>query len=176
MGHRGQGIGLGEPGIIYFIAEGFVVPDQGGCVDLSTRIYLDHHQLGAITGGKLESGEESYLAIRHFLGEQGTFWLGHHCNVVSEYDVNTILGIPVRVFAGNGNGETGRVTHYKKGYGKSCRRYYGLGCSGGMTVCLKTSWNGFLSACLSFSRGSDYLFSDCCGAVTVSCVFFLHRQ
>ena len=60
----GTGHGLGEPGIIYFMGEELVVPAQGY---LSTRIYIDCHQIGSIMGGKLESCEKGYLAIRHTL-------------------------------------------------------------------------------------------------------------
>ena len=58
MGCGEHGIGFGEPEFVDFIGEEGAVPAQGGCVYLSTRIYLDHHQLGSITGGKLESGKE----------------------------------------------------------------------------------------------------------------------
>ena len=95
MGCGEQDTGLGEPGIIYFMGEEFAVPAQGFCVDLSTRIYLDHHQLGSIVGGKVESCEKGYLAIRHTLCVQGMFRLGCGFNAVSEYDINTILGVPV---------------------------------------------------------------------------------
>ena len=58
MGCGEQGIGLGEPGFVDFIGEEGVVPAPWDCVDLSTRICLDNHQLGAVMGGKLKSGEE----------------------------------------------------------------------------------------------------------------------
>ena len=99
MGYPGmdsgeQGIGFGEPGFDHFIGEEGAIPAQGDCVDLSSRIYLDCHQLGSVLGGKLESGEEGSLTIRCTLCEQGTFWLGHSCIAVVEDHVNTILGVP----------------------------------------------------------------------------------
>ena len=75
--------------------EEFAVPSQGDCVDLSTRIYLDHHQPGSIAGEKLESCEKSYFAIRHTLCVQETFGLDHGFNPVGEYDVDAILGVLV---------------------------------------------------------------------------------
>ena len=100
MGHPGmgcgrQGIGLGEPGVIYLVGKKFAVPDQGDCVDLSTRINLDSHQLSAIVGGKLKSGIKGYLAIVCTLCVQGTFGLGHGFDAVSEYDIDVILGVPM---------------------------------------------------------------------------------
>ena len=40
-----------------------MVPAQGDGIDLSTRIYLDHHQLCSMLVRKLELGEEGNLAI-----------------------------------------------------------------------------------------------------------------
>ena len=64
---------------------------------------------------------------------------------------------------------------YRMGYGKSYRRDYGLGCGGSLTVCLENGWNGILSACLSFSGGSDYLYGKCCGSDWCLLFFCLHR-
>ena len=77
MGCGKQGIGLREPGATYLVGEEFAVPAQGDCVDLSTRINLDGHQLSSIKGGKLESCIKGYLSGGCTLCVQGTFGLGH---------------------------------------------------------------------------------------------------
>ena len=40
---------------------------RADCVDLSTRINLEGHQLSAITGRKLKSGIKGYCAVGHNL-------------------------------------------------------------------------------------------------------------
>ena len=102
MGCGEQAIVFGKPGFVNFIRKEGTVPLQGDCVDLSTRIYLDHHQLGSIMGGKLGSGEEGLLTIGNALGEQGTFGLGCGCITVVEYDVYAILGVLVWCFPAMG--------------------------------------------------------------------------
>ena len=82
MGCGRQGIGLGEPGIIYLVGEEFVVLGQGDCVDLSTRVDLDGHLLSSITDGKLDPCVKGYLAIRCTLCVEGTFRLGFGFNPI----------------------------------------------------------------------------------------------
>ena len=66
-------------------------------------------------------------------------------------------------FAGDVISVTGRVMHYQKSYGRS----YGLGCSGGMTICQESDLIGVL-VLLALLGGSGYLFTECCRVVAVS--------
>ena len=54
VGGRASGAGLREPGLIDFVGEKFPVPAQGDSIHLSTRVYLDSHQLHSISGRELK--------------------------------------------------------------------------------------------------------------------------
>ena len=93
MEDRALGLGYLESSTLWGKSLQYLL--RGDCVDLSTRINLDGHQLSAIAAEKLKSGIKGYLAIRHTLCVQGTFRLGCVFNTVCKYDIDAILGVPV---------------------------------------------------------------------------------
>ena len=50
MGIADKGTGLGVPGLTDFVGEELLIPAQGYCVHLSTRVDLHHHGPGPILG------------------------------------------------------------------------------------------------------------------------------
>ena len=95
-----------------------MVPAQGDVIELSTRIYLDHPQLCSVSGRKLESGEESGLAIGCSLHKQETFgMLVCSFDAVSEYSINRVLVVPMGCLPAMGSVETGGAMRYGWGYG-----------------------------------------------------------
>ena len=51
MGNGAKGIGLRVPGFIYHFGEQLLVPAQGDCVDLSTRVNINVHLLHTMLCG-----------------------------------------------------------------------------------------------------------------------------
>ena len=149
------------------------LPAQGDCVDLSTRIYLDHHQLGSV------AGREAWVWWRRLLGHQMlSQWIGNLqagpwlqcCQRVWcwYYPGSTCGGFAgsMRMLKPVGWCTTGRAT------GRAMGVDYSLGCSGGsVTVCLETSWNSASSLPAWTSPGVLATSSQSvAGLFTVSCL------
>ena len=149
VGCRGQSIGLGGPGIIFFYW-GRVYSNCSGRL-----CWPEHQDLSWPSSAWFNHGWGAGVWWRRLLGhqtlscEQGTFRLCHGCNTVGEYDINPILEY-LWGFASNWNGQTSGVMCYRRGYGKSHGRGYCLGCSGGMIVCLETSSYTYLAKLHNF--------------------------